>query len=47
MGAPIVRDFPEAFETKRLLIRSPMPGDGLELYAAVRESMEDLLPCMP
>ena len=47
MGAPITRDFPEAFETERLLIRSPMPGDGLELYAAVRESMEDLLPWMP
>ncbi len=47
MGAPIIRDFPEAFETERLLIRSPMPGDGPELYAAVRESMEDLLPWMP
>ncbi|CAA9506897.1 MAG: Acetyltransferase, GNAT family [uncultured Rubrobacteraceae bacterium] len=47
MGAPIMRDFPEAFETERLLIRSPMPGDGPELYAAVRESMEDLLPWMP
>ena len=42
-----MRDFPEAFETERLLIRSPMPGDGPELYAAVRESMEDLLPWMP
>ena len=47
MGPPIMRDFPEAFETERLVIRSPMPGDGPELYAAVRESMEDLLPWMP
>ncbi|HEV2744243.1 MAG TPA: hypothetical protein VGV91_13895, partial [Rubrobacter sp.] len=47
MGPPITRDFPDAFETERLLIRSPMPGDGPELYAAVRESMEELLPWMP
>ncbi len=47
MGLPIMKDFPEAFETERLLIRSPMPGDGPELYAAVRESMEELLPWMP
>jgi RimJ/RimL family protein N-acetyltransferase len=44
---PILRDFPEAFETGRLQIRSPMPGDGPELYAAVRESMGELLPWMP
>ena len=47
MGPPILRDFPEAFETGRLLIRSPMPGDGPELHAAVRESMDELLPWMP
>ena len=29
------------------MIRSPMPGDGPELYAAVRESMDELLPWMP
>ncbi len=39
--------FPEAFETGRLLIHSPMPGDGPELHAAVRESMDELLPWMP
>ncbi len=44
MGPLKSRGFPDAFETERLLIRSPMPGDGPELYAAVRESMEDLLP---
>jgi RimJ/RimL family protein N-acetyltransferase len=44
---PILNDFPEAFETGRLLIRSPMPGDGPELHAAVRESMDELLPWMP
>ena len=47
MRPPILRDFPEAFETERLQIRSPMPGDGRELHAAVRESMAELLPWVP
>ncbi len=47
MRPPILRDFPEVFETGRLLIRTPMPGDGPELQAAVRESMDELLPWMP
>ena len=47
MRPPILRDFPGAFETGRLLIRFPMPGDGPELHAAVRESMDELLPWMP
>ena len=47
MRPPILKDFPEEFETERLRIRSPMPGDGPELYAAVRESMDELLPWMP
>lgn len=47
MRPPIQRDFPEVFETGRLVIRSPMPGDGPELYAAVRESMDELLRWMP
>ena len=46
MRPPILRDFPEAFETERLEIRSPMPGDGRELHAAVRESMDELLQWM-
>lgn len=44
---PILRDFPESFESERLLIRSPMPGDGEELFAAVRESYKELEPWMP
>lgn len=44
---PILRDFPESFETERLLIRPPMPGDGPELYAAVKESLNELAPWMP
>jgi hypothetical protein len=44
---PILRDFPESFETERLLIRCPMPGDGAEVYAAVSESLDELRPWMP
>jgi hypothetical protein len=47
MKSPILMDFPESFETERLLIRSPLFGDGPELHAAVRVSMEELTPWMP
>ncbi len=47
MRPPILRDFPDAFETERLLIRSPLPGDGAEVYAAVAESLEELKPWLP
>jgi RimJ/RimL family protein N-acetyltransferase len=47
MKPPILMDFPESFETERLLIRSPLPGDGPELHVAVRESMGELTPWMP
>ena len=47
MRRPILRDFPDGFETERLLIRSPAPGDGPELYAAVKESFDELDPWMP
>jgi RimJ/RimL family protein N-acetyltransferase len=46
MIPPILRDFPDAFETERLLIRSPLPGDGAELNAAVIESLDNLRPWM-
>jgi RimJ/RimL family protein N-acetyltransferase len=46
MRPPILKDFPERFETKRLLIRSPLPGDGPEMHAAVNESLDELLPWM-
>jgi RimJ/RimL family protein N-acetyltransferase len=44
---PIMRDFPNHFETERLLIRSPRPGDGRMLFEAVSESLEHLKPWMP
>jgi RimJ/RimL family protein N-acetyltransferase len=46
LRVPILRDFPERFETERLLIRSPLPGDGPRMYAAVKESLDELLPWM-
>jgi RimJ/RimL family protein N-acetyltransferase len=47
MRPPILHDFPDAFETPRLLIRSPMPGDGPEVNAAVVETIDSLRPWMP
>lgn len=44
---PILLDFPNSFETERLLIRCPQPGDGPELNAAVVESLAELRPWMP
>ena len=44
---PILLDFPDAFETERLLIRSPLPGDGPALNEAVVESLDTLRPWMP
>ena len=44
---PILLDFPDRFETERLLIRSPLPGDGPALNAAVVESLDSLRPWMP
>lgn len=44
---PILRDFPEQFETERLLIRAPQFGDGAEVNAAICESFHNLRPWMP
>lgn len=44
---PILADFPEEFETKRLLIRSPRFGDGSQVNEAVVESFDELKPWMP
>lgn len=40
-------DFPDHFETERLHIRVPRPGDGVALYEAVRESLDHLRPWPP
>lgn len=44
---PILRSFPESFESGRLLIRAPLWGDGAAVNEAVKESIEQLRPWMP
>lgn len=44
---PILRDIPYSFESERLTIRGPLPGDGERLRTAVKESQEALKPWMP
>ncbi|HEX2884263.1 MAG TPA: GNAT family N-acetyltransferase [Candidatus Limnocylindria bacterium] len=44
---PILLDFPESFTSQRLLIRAPLPGDGVDVHAAVAESLDALRPWMP
>jgi RimJ/RimL family protein N-acetyltransferase len=38
---------PEEFESERLIIRTPRPGDGTELNAAIRESFAELSQWLP
>ncbi|MDX1412838.1 MAG: GNAT family N-acetyltransferase [Candidatus Promineifilaceae bacterium] len=47
MEKPILLDFPYGFESERLTIRGPLPGDGEELHTAVSESLAELRPWMP
>ncbi len=44
---PILREFPSSFDTERLTIRCPQPGDGAELHVATMESMDRLRPWFP
>ncbi|GGD53945.1 GNAT family N-acetyltransferase [Paenibacillus nasutitermitis] len=46
-SAPILRSFPEQFESDRLLIRAPLWNDGILVNEAVKESIEELRPWMP
>ncbi len=39
---PILQEFPDRFESERLLIRAPQPGDGAEVHAAISESLDEL-----
>jgi ribosomal-protein-serine acetyltransferase len=43
----VLRDFPDEFETERLIVRAPQPGTGPLLNVAVRESLEALRAWMP
>ncbi len=44
---PILLDFPDHFETERLIIRAPRPGDGPTVNEAILESLDNLRPWMP
>jgi RimJ/RimL family protein N-acetyltransferase len=44
---PILLDFPDSFESERLLIRCPRPGDGQAMHEAIVESLDELRPWMP
>ena len=44
---PILLDIPESFESERLLIRVPRPGDGAVLQEAYLESYPRLKPWFP
>jgi ribosomal-protein-serine acetyltransferase len=44
---PILIDFPNQFETERLLIRMPKPGDGTVVFDAINASINELKPWMP
>lgn len=44
---PILLDFPDHFETERLLIRAPRAGDAPPIHAAIQESLVHLQPWMP
>ncbi len=39
---PVLLDIPDSFETERLLLRAPRPGDGAILNASVIETLDDL-----
>jgi RimJ/RimL family protein N-acetyltransferase len=45
--SPLLLDFPDSFETERLIVRAPRAGDGGPGNAAIRESLAELRPWMP
>jgi RimJ/RimL family protein N-acetyltransferase len=47
MTDPLLLDFPDQFETERLMIRAPRPGDGAAVNTAICESFHELRPWMP
>ncbi len=44
---PILLDFPESFETERLLLRAPRVGDGAVMNPALIESIDNLKRWLP
>ncbi|MCP3028912.1 GNAT family N-acetyltransferase [Halobacillus sp. A5] len=43
----ILMDFPHEFETQRLHIRLPLPGDGKKVYQAIQASLHEIKPWLP
>jgi RimJ/RimL family protein N-acetyltransferase len=39
---PVLLDIPDHFETARLQVRAPRPGDGAVIHASIVETLEDL-----
>jgi hypothetical protein len=44
---PILLDFPDSFESERLVLRCPRPGDGRAMHEAITESLNELNPWVP
>ena len=44
---PLLLEFPTEFETERLLIRMPLPGDGAAVCNAITASISELKSWMP
>jgi RimJ/RimL family protein N-acetyltransferase len=40
----LLLDFPTMFQTERLQVRKPFPGDGSEVFEALQSSLSDLRP---
>jgi ribosomal-protein-serine acetyltransferase len=47
MSLPLLYDFPDHFETERLLIRVPRAGDAVIFHTAATESYAELRPWIP
>ncbi|WP_091742661.1 GNAT family N-acetyltransferase [Marininema mesophilum] len=47
MANILLKEFPNSFKTERLLIRLPLPGDGVAVHEGIRETQEELRPWMP
>ena len=47
MGSPVLLDLPDAIDTERMQLRSPMPGDGAALNAAILDTWDALHRWMP
>lgn len=43
---PLLIEFPDEFTTERLTLRTPKPGDGKAVHAAMLASMKELQPWM-